>query len=468
MTQETAAEISIVVRASSPRVVVRAFRRVAAATGLHFRQAAGLAAALLCVPVLAGPVVVLDEQLRARTVDLVRIAGERGTLTYREIRPVASSEPAPDKYLPLSRVLAIIECEAWTAESGARREWRSESWRAQTIAERAGLGLLELVDGTRIVGSLDAGLAEETADSVAWAHRTIGEMLVNLERVVRVRMDGPAAETGAATLDPTRDAVLLANDDAILGFVERIGAEVWTRPSAQGTPVKTPMSRVREVRLANPPAPPSGGLAWLSDGSIIAVESATLTVTASEAGPVLTARVRDSAEKKPLALGVVRALLPDAGRVCVLAREPIMAQQPAVGRIYWRPATVRQDADAPLWLTDIELPGPMSVEWALPARAEHFAGWLVLAEGAREWGDCVVTVEVVEGGSAGATRELARTRLTGAEPSVRLSAGLSRDPKASTAAAPAARLRIRVEPGERGPIQDRVIIRNMIIGLSAR
>ena len=70
------------------------------------------------------------------------------------------------------------------------------------------------------------------------------------------------------------------------------------------------------------------------------------------------------------------------------------------------------------------------------------------------WGDCTAVVSIVP--KSGAERELARQRLNADTPTLTIAADLG-------TVAPGDRLRVRTEAGERGAIQDRVVLRRMLV-----
>jgi hypothetical protein len=83
---------------------------------------------------------------------------------------------------------------------------------------------------------------------------------------------------------------------------------------------------------------------------------------------------------------------------------------------------------------------------------------LTTAELPREfwtWGDCELVVSISPAGqTAGA--ELARQHLSAAQPVATINAALGE-------AAGERRLRFRLEPGEFGPVQDRIILRRPLL-----
>jgi hypothetical protein len=98
----------------------------------------------------------------------------------------------------------------------------------------------------------------------------------------------------------------------------------------------------------------------------------------------------------------------------------------------------------------------MRSEWVLPRGARALIATALLDEGCLDWGDCEVVVRLLPAASedraGGAERdvpELARVRLNGASPARDITCRF-----APTALGD--RLRIDVEQGEHGPIQDRV------------
>ena len=96
----------------------------------------------------------------------------------------------------------------------------------------------------------------------------------------------------------------------------------------------------------------------------------------------------------------------------------------------------------------------MTVEWVLPAGADRLAGWLVLPESCRDWGACRVTL-LFE------TTELFAQTLSASDSVVAFNVALP----ASLGKLSPQRLKVIVESGERGPVQDQVLLRRVIIGV---
>jgi len=96
----------------------------------------------------------------------------------------------------------------------------------------------------------------------------------------------------------------------------------------------------------------------------------------------------------------------------------------------------------------------MEVEWALPTGVTRVLGTARLDDVDAVWGECVVVVELLTAGSA--AREVARMKLGNTALLVPLTADLG-----TTTAGD--RLRVRVEPGELGPIRDRVRLERVLL-----
>ncbi|HYE03050.1 MAG TPA: hypothetical protein VD963_07425 [Phycisphaerales bacterium] len=325
---------------------------------------------------------------------------------------------------------------------------------ANAPAPEAALLDLRLVDGRLYPGR--PALAERPdADTVVWAHPTLGTLRFSIDEVASITPGGvlpprPAASEG--------DMVRLANGDTLRGLVEEIGPTVSVLPEGAAAPVSLAMDRVTWLTLANEPAAPRGAVVWLADGTAAGVDGVSVSGGRAELR-VSGAEHAASGVPGPRLVSVpateVRALVLDAARLRALASLRVAEQAPALARR--RPLALIPPADpgAPLFAGDLELPGPMSVAWELPAGAARLAGWLVLPEDALEWGDCEVAVEVVSA-SDGSVDPVFAARLNAEAPRVRVEADLPRGGAGQ-------RLRVTLGAGAHGPIQDRVLLRGMLL-----
>jgi hypothetical protein len=320
---------------------------------------------------------------------------------------------------------------------------------------------LTLTDGRRVHGLITEPAAP---DSLTLRHNTLGDLTFPLELAARLDFANAGVISAADVRpDPSpQDQVFLRNGDRVQGFVESIASTIVI--DRDGTTITPELVRVVAVVFANPSTPPVGTSIWLSDGTILHADDyklrapeLELTLPAnSPASGSDRAPEPESAENSPPAskpafsvdLRQLAAIAPKAERFTPLARLAITKQSGAQGRRWSAPVKIA--AAGPLGLADIELPGPMSVEWSLPQDADRLSFEILLPPESRIWGDCVVVVEFIRDN---AVREIARHRLNATTPAASIN---SETREAST-------LRIRVEQGEGGPIQDRIHLRRGIL-----
>lgn len=314
---------------------------------------------------------------------------------------------------------------------------------------------LTLTDGRRVHGLITEPAAP---DSLTLRHNTLGDLTFPIELAARLDFANTGVISAADVRpDPSpQDQVFLRNGDRVQGFVESIASSITI--DRDGTSITPEIARVVAVVFANPSTPPAGTSIWLSDGTVLHADDyklrapeLELTLPTQSAAPAPDP-APDSAAASPPSLKIdlrqLAAIAPSAERFTPLARVPISKQTGAPGRRWFGPVKI---ADAgPLGLADVELPGPMSVEWSLPNDAARLAFEILLPPESRIWGDCVVVVEFISNTTA---RELARHRLNAETPSAAINVEVP----------DAAVLRISVEQGEGGPIQDRILLRRGIL-----
>ncbi len=340
----------------------------------------------------------------------------------------------------------------WSAILFDERRWRGISRSRVRLAGKDGRGglhqLLELSDGQRIFGEL-VTRDDEDPETLRWAIPAIGEIVVPLERVARVRLvPGSDASSGV----PIEDEVVLLNGDLLVGFVEHIGSVL--RFEGEHNSVSLPWSLVREVRLANPRVSPAADapMLWLRDGSTVQI--ADLDIQEGTArGRLLLAE----ASAPPVEIDfndiVGIALAPD--RLVPLASLDVLEVLPTEGRLFAPAPTVESPHTAPLGAATIGLHGPMQVVLALPEQADRVGGIARMPRHARVWGDCELVIsQRIEGTN---DRELVRLHLNGARPEQAFNARLD------GATGPGS-LVITIESGAFGPVQDEVeLARGLIL-----
>jgi hypothetical protein len=426
--------------------------------------ALALAAGLAGLAGLAGEahaveVMLIGRDLRARPASLV---------TLRPRAALIADDAGREQSVPFDRLSAIVPVSWWQAEETDEASVRRVEL-ARSAAERGGWGVLELTDGQRLTGRLIIPGAGEapSPDWCQWESPLFGRVRVKLDQIRRLRMEGFASPSVEPLKPSKNDTVLLSNGDVVSGFVESIAEQVLIKADVQTSPIAP--QRVRELRLANPAEAPKGARLWLSDGTVLRLdrvgdapppapgqgEGANAAIS-DEVIYVTPAGIEAKQQAAVVAGGRFRAFLPEARRVIGLSSLPVEIQRPAPDRPgTGELRTLRSPGDY-LDAADLELPGPMSVEWSLPADAQRLGGWAVLPETAREWGDCVLTISLLEDDQP--ATELARATLNASSPIVRLDIALP----AAKSTGPR-RLGAKVDAGRFGPIQDRVVLRRVVL-----
>lgn len=473
------------------------------------------------------PMVLIDDQLRARPIGLLRLSasaeGRRAELSFLETAPRAASGAAPGvSTLPLSQVLALV-APAWvidplsssppapalvpSALPALAPPAPPQRTAEEVIKEIEAIGALPtpapakpgadqpqpaaapapppltsfrpwvgLTDGQRLVG-LPARIVDDARPAPAkpddgqtllWLHNRLGMMRLPIESIARIAL-GPVTPLPADDA-ATGDVVILANGDRVPGFVDAISESVTIsppkpagKPAAPAQPTIVALDQVAEIRLSNPPEPLRGGVAWTSDGSVIAASKIELDAAARRASLVGSA-LGTPADKPARPAGAsldiadIRAVAPEAMSLAPLSSIPIADQRAWPGREAFDPVIIAPTSPvigSMLGADDIVLPGPMSVTWTLPEGATRLAAYLVLEERSWAWGDCEVIFALA--GPDGTERVLSRSRLNVAAPVAAVNIEV----------APRASLIVKIDPGEHGPIQDRVVIRHALVGIAS-
>lgn len=421
---------------------------------------AGLLAGL-CAPAATAQLVfdgaVMDRAglVERAGVSALRVTSDGGEATTIDPRGTARTRPAAD-------LIALVP-RTWADGGAPTLTIQPDAW------DIAGGAFLELADGERFVGRPGSVSAE--GESIAWVHERFGTITLPLDAVAGFVLR-PGVEVAGLSADVKADTLWLVNGDRLEGFLEAIGprdgGEGFTLTlESGGSRVSVPVDQVVRARLANPRRAAQGPMVWLSDGSVIA--ATTIASEGQGQGVRITpAAVRTNTQPKGpdsesteiagsavFGADEINAIAFDASRLAPLAGLEVVSYRPIGLPRRPGPRVIETEVlPAPLGAADVILPGPMEVEWALPAGAQRIVGNARLDEPDWAWGECEVTIEIISGN---APREIARTRLDGATSSSPIAADLGAPAKAGD------RLRVRIEPGERGPIRDRVRLERVIV-----
>lgn len=246
------------------------------------------------------------------------------------------------------------------------------------------------------------------------------------------------------TISNTDDTVRLANGDAITGFIESIGDTVIVDST------EVPLDRVASITLANPAEPAAVMLVDLADGSVVGVRS----IAPADHGKVsieLELTGHNPETSNPM-IAVdpedLRAIRPAQirDRLVPMGALNLRSFEPLGGRRWTQPPSVSPDR-ASAGLAWIEFPGPLEAVYDLPAGSTWFTADATVAPG--EWSEVSIELLVER---PGGDRESLRT--------IDLARGWATQTLRTRLPDDAVRLVIRVEAGERGPVQDRVLLRS--------
>ncbi|MFN5943976.1 MAG: hypothetical protein ACK5ZG_06505 [Phycisphaerae bacterium] len=307
--------------------------------------------------------------------------------------------------------------------------------------ERTDMGWAVLTDDQTLPGSLDGAPND---DVLSWRTQRWGPIRFSLEDLKLLRFVD--AEQTTVLRDVREDTVLLTNGDLLRGFVSITAGPGLTVETQPGKSSAVPLDRVAGVTFANPAKERVGPWLWLMDGTAVRVDAFNLN-DSREASMRLASAEGEVTFSLPVEQ--VLAFVPAHERLVGLASLQSPSYEPWPTR-RWTVAPIIAPADqSPLGASRIELPGPMTATWSLPVSATRFATTVALPESCRVWGDCTVIV-------AADGKELARVRLTPESPESQISAALPTG---------AARLSVTLDPGERGGVEDRVVLSRAMIRL---
>lgn len=369
-------------------------------------------------------VIVIDAQLKATQGELEALTERTAVLTVA------------GKRVTVERPAAIVAAAAW----GPERNWPGLP-KAPTGETGNATTTVVLTDGSKLRGDLLAG----KGDSLMLTHKLLGKVEFPLDSLRLLTM-------GGAEEIPTRtgksDSVRLLNGDRIEGFIESIG------PAKEGTGLvvtverdkaKTavPLDRVASVSLQGGGVKKPAKTVWLAGGektgaAEISVEKGETRLTRVKGSPAVTIKATEI-EGMVLEPGVLTPLAACAVR-----------------------GSIETGPEQTLGTRDLTIPEPGKVSWELPkgGGARRISGWAVLPEECRTWGDCTVTVTVgADAGGQGSSQKVVEFALSGAAPVVKIDQELP-------AAATNAWLIVTVGEGKNGPVQDRVVLRRMLVGMS--
>lgn len=391
-------------------------------------------------------VVLIDAQLRSRPIELISLDAERisfvddlGLRRDRTLAEVAAIIVDPDTAIERASAFGLAESR-WLRGSG---------------------GELVLTDGQVLLGSVSDEPASDE-ESLRWSHVGFGEITLPLEEVRSFApgISPPSRREPAGAIDD--DVVRLANGDTLRGFtLLDQGPPLRLIVETTDSETRVEASRVTRATLANPLTPATGTVITLADGSVLELAAATLV----DAGVLSIApSLHNSSETgesesetsitRRVSLGDVRTLVFDAQSLVPLA-ELELVEVSARAQRRWTAQPRVIESSSPLGAR-IDMPGPMSAAWSLPAGATRFATGIVLPDSMRVWGDPTVRVLVNRPGLE--PQEVWSGSVDGESPRIECAAVLPGVGERGR------ELVIEIGENENGPVQDRpMLVRPLLL-----
>lgn len=407
----------------------------------------------------------INPGMTAMTVDAELRTGLVRVLSIDGMGVVAEDRRGRERVFRDGELLALIRVDATTDVSvgiGAVSLRGAQDMALGQLLERteaSSTGVLVTTDGSRFPGTLeqliggssidssDEGVPEDP-DAVVWVTEFATRVFA-IENVSRVVMGhAPASVRLTLPAAVATDTMMLANGDALEGFVAALGREAVLELD-DGAEVRLPPDRVNAVVFANPDVRSQGVRVWFDDGEVSAGDAVRTNDgrwIGIEQGPPGTG---DGVYRS---LENVRTLVFDAGRLLALSD----LEGVGTGREGAETTQLRTHPDdllleeAPaLGALDIVLPGPMRVTYDLPAGVSRFACTVALAHPESSWSDCTLTVRA-DGEVLGAFGLDAETPVR----AINLDLDGART------------LEFELDEGAFGPVLDRVLLRRPLLLLS--
>ncbi len=295
---------------------------------------------------------------------------------------------------------------------------------------------IETTDGQRIPGSL----ISNGSGRMSWRSAWLPDLKLDPEKLTAVRLqeDAEILEVEDA------DLVLLANGDRIEGLVDSIGASLVLElvgGDQDGDVLEVPIERVASISLMNPPVEPNGVMVWYRGGhrllgSGIDVEDDGYSRLRR---PVLGGDVAEVPSE--YLVGVSFA----ADRVRPWSSLEWTREPGNAGSIRpWIPPITRMEGHYPISAAPLRIPGGMKASAELPWDRARFR---VVVERAPDAGSGSCTFIVRDG-----DREVSRHVVDPTSPVVVVTGEIGEGP-----------LVFEVDPGEDGPFEDDIVLREALL-----
>ncbi len=302
-----------------------------------------------------------------------------------------------------------------------------------------------LSDGQVIKGRIgDSFDADKLAITVYTGTTIRSGATIPLESILTIA-DAPMAMSNEPIADT--DSIVTLNSDVLRGFIESV--RTTTSISVGRDVLDIPLTQISTISFANIPERIAGVYVSTNDDLHLRVSSFDfdfvhpLTIDIDSASLGLASSARDVWLLDPNAPARIKIVHPSQRMVSLCSIVPELVEP--TGDRDWTPApTVIRNDSNPV-LGTIDLHAPVRAVYPLPKGATRFACDLIAP--INTWTDCIAKVYSIS--YAGQRTELLNEQLNADHSSHSLNVELESD---------TAKIEIRIDPGEFGPVQDRVLL----------
>ncbi len=318
---------------------------------------------------------------------------------------------------------------------------------------------LSLVDGQVIQGRLLDSNDPDTIQLVLYAgNSTIGNATLSLEQIRSMTDTPPMLADDFSTRFANADTIVTKNNDRLVGFIESIGspehsASISLDSAPDQAPISIALDQIKSITMANPPEFVPGMYLTTSDHLRLRVSSfdfnfrepMSIDVDTSSLGLDSTSSSPNEItwQLPPNAPAGITIQQTDARVIALASIAPSLIEP--TGDRDWTPEPIVVASHTNPVLSTIDLRAPVRALYPVPKGASRFACELVAQ--INTWTDCVAHVLAID--RSGNRTGLLNQRLNADHPSQTLNTQL--EPGTT-------HIEIRIEPGELGPIQDRVLL----------
>lgn len=318
--------------------------------------------------------------------------------------------------------------------------------------EPSQMRLIRLVDGQIVHGRIFESHDADIIHADLYSSSTMrGVASISLERIVEIAPDR-AARTNPMT-DNARlesDSITMINGDVLSGFIESVGPTTMI-DTGRGV-VDIDFDRTSVISLSNPVESVPGVYISTIDHLVLRASSFDfdfqhpLRVQIDGPSLGLETDARDVWIMDPnSAIGVFVHRATD--KIVSLSSIQPESVEPTGNRDWTQfPTVIASHLSTPV-LSTIDLHAPVKVVYEVPSGTTRFA--CQLSAPINTWTDCIATITAI--GYDGSRTELHSSRLNADHATVEINTRLDNECR---------HLEFRIDPGEYGPIQDRVLIVN--------